>query len=221
MSHERWTAVDTYLNEQLLADDPVLTDATRAAESAGLPPISVAPNQGKLLHLVARMIGARRILEIGTLGGYSAIWMARALPPDGKLVTLELEPRHADVARANFLRAGLSDRIDLKLGVALASLNALQTDADFDLVFIDADKQSCAEYFAWALAHTRVGGVIIVDNVVRNGEVVNAQSVDDGVNGVRRFLEAVRHEPRVDATALQTVGTKGYDGLALLLVVSK
>ncbi len=223
MNHERWTAVDSFLNSHVMKPDVVLDDALRACEAAGLPAIAVAPNQGKLLNLLARMIGARRILEVGTLGGYSAIWLARALPADGKLVTLELEPKHADVAQANFRRAGLSDRIELRQGLAIDSLAALEKQgvADFDLVFIDADKQSCAAYFTWALNHTRVGGVIIVDNVVRNGAIVDEQGVDESVLGVRRFLRLLIDETRVDATALQTVGMKGYDGLAVALVVSR
>lgn len=222
MNHERWSAVDLFLNDQLLGSDPVLDAALRACESAALPAISVAPNQGKLLNLLARMVGAKRILEIGTLGGYSAIWMARALPADGKLVTLEVEKKHADVALANFQRAGLTDRIELRLGSALDSLNAMEQGgcADFDLVFIDADKQTAAEYFNWGVRHTRAGGVVIVDNVVRNGAVVDTASVDESVIGVRRFLAAIKDDRRVDATALQTVGLKGYDGLAVALVVA-
>jgi predicted O-methyltransferase YrrM len=193
-----------------------------ASAAAGLPPINVGANQGKMLQLLAQVRGARRILEIGTLGGYSTIWLARALPPDGRLITLEFEPRHAAVARANFVRAGLEDLIELRLGNALELLPRIadQAEGPFDLVFIDANKEAIPEYFAWALKLSRRGTVIVVDNVIRNGEVVEAASTDPGVRGVRRFFELLPLERRVSGTALQTVGAKGYDGFAVLLVTS-
>jgi predicted O-methyltransferase YrrM len=220
MSQETWKAVDDYIAAKLLSADPVLEAAMRACDEAGLPAISVTPAQGKLLHLLARMQQARRILEVGTLGGYSTLWLARALPAGGRVVTLELEPKHAGVAAANFARAGISDRIDLRIGPAADSLARLvdEKGEPFDLVFIDADKPSTADYFRLALKLSRPGTVIIVDNVVRNGAVVDAGSTDASVQGIRRFNDAVSVEPRVTATAIQTVGAKGYDGFALLLV---
>lgn len=219
---ETWTAVDRYIADLLVPPDEALDAALRASNEAGLPPINVAPNQGKLLHLLARIQGARTILEIGTLAGYSTIWLARALPAGGKVVTLEIEPKHAEVARKNFARAGLADAIDLRLGRATDTLAQLAAKGagPFDLVFIDADKASIAEYFAWALKLTRVGSLIIVDNVVRKGAVIDAQSADESVRGVRRFNEVLAKEKRVSATTLQTVGSKGYDGFTLALVTS-
>lgn len=219
---DQWTAVDRYLCDRLVPPDPVLGAALAASVAAGLPAINVAPNQGKLLQLFARMQGARRILEIGTLGGYSTIWLARALPADGSLITLELELKHADVARKNFRRAGLERMIDLRVGPALDLLPrvAAENGGPFDLIFIDADKASIAEYFAWALKLSRVGTAIIVDNVVRNGAVADPASEDPSVRGVRRFNEVLAKEKRVSATAIQTVGSKGYDGFALALVVA-
>ncbi|HEX2659682.1 MAG TPA: O-methyltransferase, partial [Polyangia bacterium] len=192
------------------------------SEAAGLPAIQITPTMGKMLHLLARMQGARRILEIGTLGGYSTIWLARALPAGGRLVTLELEARHADVARANLQRAGLGDVVDLRLGRALDTLPRLQAEAGgpFDLVFIDADKQSNPDYFQWALKLARVGSVIVVDNVIRDGAVIDAANREPAVEGVRRLNQMLGTEPRVSATALQTVGAKGYDGFALALVIA-
>jgi predicted O-methyltransferase YrrM len=180
----------------------------------------VPSNQGKLLHLIAKASGARKILEIGTLGGYSTIWLARALPKDGKLITLELEPRHAEVARANFVRAGLEHVIELRLGPALKSLSELAAEnrGPFDFIFIDADKPTYTEYFGWALKLSRAGTVIIADNVVRKGAVADPGSSDVNVQGIRRFLEAVKAEPRVSATAIQTVGSKGHDGFAMMVV---
>jgi predicted O-methyltransferase YrrM len=223
MNPELWTNVDDYLASNLLREDRVLESVLRASDAAGLPAIQVSATQGKLLNLLARMANARRILEIGTLGGYSTIWMARALPPQGRLITLELEPRHADLAERNFAEAGISSTIELRRGRAIDSLAQLEREgvSDFDLTFIDADKQSCAEYFNWAVRHTRLGGTIVVDNVVRNGAVLDERSADEGVLGVRRFLAAVREDRRVDATALQTVGAKGYDGVALAVVISR
>jgi predicted O-methyltransferase YrrM len=222
MSLEVWTAVDRFFADALLPADQVLEAALQASHEAGLPAINVTPHQGKLLHLLARMNRCRRILEVGTLGGYSTLWLARALPADGHLVTLELDPKHAEVARANFARAGLSPLIDLRLGPAAASLDQLiaENGVPFDLVFIDADKVSTADYFARALCLARAGTVIIVDNVVRGGAIADATSADANVQGIRRFAQAVANEPRVTATAIQTVGAKGYDGFALVLVTA-
>jgi predicted O-methyltransferase YrrM len=218
---EQWTAVDQYLAQGLIPDDPVLQAAQADSAAAGLPAISVSPLQGKLLHLLARSCQAKTILEIGTLGAYSTIWLARALPANGRLITLEYEPRHAQVAEKNLARAGLSDRVELMLGKALETLPRLVDDprAPFDLIFVDADKPSTWEYFEWALKLSHRGSIIIVDNVVRNGNVIEAASEDAAVQGVRRFHERVAREPRVSATAIQTVGSKGYDGFALALVV--
>ena len=221
MTQPVWTAVDGWLGGLLVPPDPALDAALADAAAAGMPPISVSPTEGKLLHLLARLVGARRILEIGTLGGYSTIWMARALPAGGRLVTLELEPAYAAVARASVERAGLADVVEIRVGRAADTLPRLVAEgaAPFDLVFIDADKESTPEYFAWALQLARPGGVIVVDNVVRDGAVVDAGSDDPDVRGVRRFLELLAAEPRVSATALQTVGGKGWDGLALAVVL--
>jgi predicted O-methyltransferase YrrM len=222
MNQDQWTAVDRYITDALVPADPVLEAALQASTDAGLPAINVAPNQGKLLHLLARIHGARIILEIGTLGGYSTIWLARALPAGGWLVTLELDPKHAEVARANFVRAGLAGVIELRLGRALDTLPSLAAEkrGPFDLIFIDADKVSIPEYFAWALKLSRPGTVIIVDNVVRKGAVVDATSTDPSVQGVRRFNQLLAAEKRVSATSLQTVGSKGYDGFTLAVVNS-
>jgi predicted O-methyltransferase YrrM len=220
MSHEQWSAVDDYITSLLIEQDPVLDAALRASEAAGLPPIAVAPNQGKWLSLTARALSARSILEIGTLGGYSTIWLARALPPDGRLISLELDPKHAEVARANIARAGLAERVEVRLGAALESLPRLAAEQPkaFDFIFIDADKQNIPEYFTWALQLSRPGTVIIVDNVIRRGAVVDANSGDSAVQGVRRFNELLAREKRVSATEIQTVGSKGYDGFAFVLV---
>ena len=220
MTLDRWEAVDRYLNETLLPADRALTDALAASDAAGLPAIQVAPNQGRLLELLARMLGAKAILEIGTLGGYSTIWLARGLSPGGRVLTLELDPQHARVARENFARAGLEQVIELREGAALALLAVLEAEraGPYDLVFIDADKPSLPEYFTWALRLTRPGGLIVVDNVVREGQVVQADSADASVQGVRRMNALIAAEPRVRATTLQTVGSKGYDGLAFVLV---
>ena len=218
---EQWTRVDAYLGGLLLPPDPVLDAALADSDAAGLPAISVAPNQGKMLHLLVRATGARRVLEIGTLGGYSTIWLARGLPSDGRLVTLEYEPRHAAAAQANIARAGLAGRVEVRVGSAHDTLPGLagENGAPFDLVFIDADKQSYAEYFDWALRLTRPGGLIIADNVIRQGEVADPETGDERVRGVRRFFERVAAAgERVSATAIQTVGSKGYDGFALIVV---
>jgi predicted O-methyltransferase YrrM len=220
MNQELWTDVDNYLVENLIPADPALDKALKSNQAAGLPTIDVAPNQGKLLHLLARIQGARRILEIGTLGGYSTIWLARALPSDGKLITLEVEAKHAEVARANIERAGLSSLVQLRLGPALESLLQLQKEGakPFDLIFIDADKQNIPAYLEWSLRLSRAGTVIITDNVIRDGAIINAEDPDPRVQGVRRLFEMMSADPRLDATALQTVGTKGYDGFTLAIV---
>lgn len=222
MDQDRWTAVDRYITDRLVPPDDALDAALEASAAAGLPAIHVAPNQGKLLQLLLQIHGARAILEIGTLGGYSTIWMARALPEGGRLVTLEADPRHAKVARANITRAGLERVIDLRLGRAAETLPKLAEEGigPFDLVFIDADKPSTADYFDWALKLSRRGSLILVDNVVRKGAVADPSSDDPNVLGVRRFYERLAAEPRVSATAIQTVGSKGYDGLAIALVVA-
>jgi predicted O-methyltransferase YrrM len=216
MTEQTWHAVDEYFQRRFLAPDPALDDALAAADAAGLPPIAVAPNQGKFLHLLARMSSARSVLEIGTLAGYSTIWLARALPDGGRLVTLEIDPAHARVARQNLERAGLSDRVDVRVGPALDTLP--QLSGPFDFVFVDADKPNNPGYFTWALRLSRPGTVIVVDNVVRRGAVADTGSDDAAVRGVQQLAELVAAEPRVTATALQTVGAKGYDGLAVLLV---
>ncbi|MBX6355178.1 MAG: O-methyltransferase [Micromonosporaceae bacterium] len=216
MNQDVWSAVDEYIVDQLVPADAALDAALRATAEAGMPDIAVAPTHGKLLHLVARLRGARSILEIGTLAGYSTIWLARALPPDGRLVTLEANPRHAEVARANLDRAGLAGVVELRLGPALETLPGLT--GPFDLVFIDADKINNASYLHWALRLTRPGSAIVVDNVVRGGNVLDPGSDDPNVQGTRRLYEAVAAEPRLTATAVQTVGVKGYDGFLLALV---
>ena len=223
MSLPRWAEVDRHLVETLLDPDSALDAALQASADAGLPAIAVAPNQGKLLHLLARLAGARHILEIGTLGGYSGIWLARALPVGGRLVTLEADPRHADVARANFARAGLAGVVDLRVGRALETLPMLAAEArePFDFVFIDADKPSLPDYFEWAVRLSRAGAAIVVDNVVRDGAIVDAASDDPAVLAVRRLHAGIARDPRVTATALQTVGSKGYDGFTLALVVGE
>jgi predicted O-methyltransferase YrrM len=215
-----WTSVDDYFNGLLVEEDEALRAAGEGSEAAGLPPHRVAPNQGKLLHLIARIHGARTILEIGTLGGYSTLWLARALPEGGRLVTLEADAGHAEVAAANIAKAGLEGVVDLRAGKAQATLPKLADEMEepFDLVFIDADKPSNPEYLDWALRLTRSGSVIVADNVVRDGAVTDAQSEDPRVRGVRRFTELVAQHPRLTATAVQTVGEKGYDGFLLALV---
>ncbi|OQW41989.1 MAG: methyltransferase [Proteobacteria bacterium SG_bin5] len=213
-----WSAVDEYIDAKLLGDDPVLAEVLAVNAAAGLPPIDVSPAQGKLLHLLARAASAGRILEIGTLGGYSTIWLARALPEDGNLVTLELDPHHAEVARANLARAGLAERVTIIVGPALASLASLER-APFDLVFIDADKENGAAYVRAALdGLTRPGGLIIVDNVVREGGVLDAMSDDPRIIGTRALFDYVGSEPRLSATAVQTVGAKNWDGFLIAVV---
>jgi predicted O-methyltransferase YrrM len=218
MSDPRWAAVDAYVAERLLGDDPTLDAALAANAAAGLPAIDVAPVQGKLLHLLARMAGARRILEVGTLGGFSTIWLARALPEGGRLVSLELDPHHAEVARANNARAALGDRVEIRVGPAVDSLAAMTDEPPFDFVFIDADKPSNAAYLRAALAVSRPGTTIVVDNVVREGGVLDADSDDPRIQGTRALFEAVAAEPRLSATAIQTVGAKKWDGFLLAIV---
>jgi len=222
MSQEQWAAVDHYIEQMFVPSDPALEAALKASNEAGLPEIQVSPAQGKLLQILARATGTQRILEIGTLGGYSTIWLARALPAGGRLITLEVNPKHAEVAGANITRAGLEDIVELRLGPALETLHQLiaQKQAPFDLVFIDADKPGYADYFALVLKLTRRGSIIIADNVVRKGAVADPASTDTNVQGIHKFNEAVRREPRVNATAIQTVGSKGYDGFAMAIVVA-
>ena len=218
MTPATWTAVDEYFSALLLPLDPVLDATQRSAADAGLPPISVSAPQGKFLHLLARIAGARRVLEIGTLAGYSTIWMARALPKDGRLVTLEFDPAHAEVARANIARAGLDAIVELRVGAAIDTLPALAAEGPFDLIFIDADKPSTPEYFRWAIKLSRPGSVIVVDNVVRGGDIIDASGKNQDAEGMRRFFDLLAAEPRVSGTAIQTVGAKGYDGFAIAVV---
>jgi predicted O-methyltransferase YrrM len=215
-----WTAVDRYISDRLLPPDPALDAALEASAAAGLPAIAVSPNQGKLLYLLARIQGARSILELGTLGGFSTIWLARALPPGGRLLTLELDAKYAEVAGENLARAGLADLVELRVGPALEALPQLTAEnrGPFDLIFIDADKQSIPEYFQWALRLARRGSVIVTDNVVRDGSLLDASSDDPRVLGTRRFHELLAGESRLSATTIQTVGLKGYDGFTLALV---
>ncbi|HXC95253.1 MAG TPA: O-methyltransferase [Edaphobacter sp.] len=222
MTQELWTAVDRYVVENLIPSDSVLDKALQANISAGLPTIDVAPNQGKLLHLLAQIKGAKRILEIGTLGGYSTIWLARALPPVGKLVTLEVDSKHAEVALANIDRAGLSSLVELRLGPAMESLSRLLDEKapPFDFIFIDADKENIPRYFELSLRLSRPGTVIVTDNVIRDGAVIDPQDPDPRVQGVRRFFQMLATNTHIEATALQTVGSKGYDGFTLAVVKS-
>jgi predicted O-methyltransferase YrrM len=220
MPQDQWTAIDRYLTDALLPHDAALEAALAASDAAGLPAIAVAPNQGRMLEIIARSIGAANILEIGTLGGYSTIWLAKALPAGGRLISLEFDPHHAAVATANIARAGFAQAVEVRVGRAVDNLPLIERDGrgPFDLVFIDADKPSNPDYFAWALKLTRPGALIIVDNVVRAGAVADAASRDANVLGVRRMNEMIAAEPRVMATAVQTVGSKGHDGFALILV---
>jgi predicted O-methyltransferase YrrM len=217
----QWAEVDDYFGSRLIPADDTLDAARAANEKADLPAIDVTRLQGKFLEFLVRISGARNILEIGTLGGYSTIWLARALPGDGRVVSLELDPHHAEVARANLQSAGLLDYVDVLVGPAIETLPTLEKTATvpFDLIFIDADKQSYPEYLAWALKLSRAGTVIVADNVVRQGKVIDPESDDPNVRGVRRFTEMLAAEPRLSATVLQTVGAKGYDGFALAVVL--
>jgi predicted O-methyltransferase YrrM len=222
MAQGPWTEVDRYITERLARPDSVLREAETASAAAGLPPIQVSPPQGKLLQVIARIQGTRKILEIGTLGGYSTIWLARALPPGGHLITLEANPHHAEVARANVARAGLEELVEVREGQALDSLPMLLEEGrgPFDFIFIDADKPNYPEYLSWALRLSRRGSVILADNVVRGGAVIDPESSDANVQGIRRFNELLANESRVSATAIQTVGSKGYDGFAIAFVTS-
>jgi predicted O-methyltransferase YrrM len=215
---ELWTAVDDYIGDSLLPGDPALDAALAASKAAGLPEINVAPNQGKLLMLLAQAIGARRILEIGTLGGYSTIWLARGLAPDGRLITLEANEDYAKVARANIERVGLGGKVEVRVGRAQDTLPSLAEKGPFDLIFIDADKPGTPGYFQWAVRLARPGSLIVVDNVVREGAILDATGEDQNVQAMRRFFELAATDPRVSGTAIQTVGAKGHDGLAILLV---
>jgi predicted O-methyltransferase YrrM len=221
MDQRQWDAVDGYFRDLIVRPDPALDAAAEASAAAGLPPIEVSAAHGKLLRLLALAQGARTILEIGTLGGYSAIWLARALPVGGRLTTLEVDTKHAELARSNIERAGLADVVSIRIGRALDTLPQLLSErrGPFDLIFIDADKVSYPDYFAWALRLSRPGGLIVADNVVRGGAVVDAESADATVRAIRRFHRILAAEPRVTATVVQTVGAKGYDGMAIAYVL--
>jgi predicted O-methyltransferase YrrM len=220
MDQKVFSAVDQFIGETIVAEDETLRGAVAAAEAAGLPAIQVSPPQGKLLALLVRLVGARKILEFGTLGGYSAILMARALPEVGKLISLEANPDYADVARASIEKAGVGEKVEVRVGPALEALPTLEEEGagPFDLVFIDADKVNTANYFVWALDRTRPGGLIVADNVVRDGSLADGNAADEATQAQRRLHEMLRDEPRVSATTLQTVGVKGYDGFLLALV---
>jgi predicted O-methyltransferase YrrM len=222
MSKKLWTAVDQYTTDLLLPSDPALDAALASSEAAGLPSISVSPSQGKLLMLLAHLAGAKQILEIGTLGGYSSIWLGRALAPGGRLITLEANPKHAEVARGNIARAGLAEVVEVCLGDARAGIQQLAAEGsgNFDLIFIDADKQSIPHYLEWSLKLSHPGTLIIVDNVIRDGALIDAKSEDPNVIGARRMHEMLAANPRLSATTIQTVGSKGYDGLTLALVIA-
>jgi predicted O-methyltransferase YrrM len=227
MTQELWSAVDRYICDRLLDEDPVLDAALAASDAAGLPPISVTPNQGRLLELLVRIHGARRVLELGTLGGYSTIWLARGLPAGGHLVTLEADPRYAEVAGANIAAAGLADTVELRVGPALETLPELAAEGGgpFDLIFIDADKQNYPGYLEWSLRLSRPGTLLVADNVVRDGAILDADTGGEGaedrlLRGVRSLYELLAAEPRIEATAIQTVGAKGHDGFALGVLTS-
>ncbi|MFH8746695.1 O-methyltransferase [Streptomyces rimosus] len=220
MSQQQWNTVDDYFNSLLVPSDEALEAALRDSEAAGLPQINVTPTQGRLLQLLAQIQGSRRILEIGTLGGYSTIWLGRALPADGRLISLEANTSYADIARVNLARAGLAERTEVRVGPALDSLSQLAAEGTepFDLVFIDADKDNNPRYLERVLGLTRPGSLIVGDNVVRHGEVADAGSTDPSIRGIRRFLELIAEHPKLTATAVQTVGAKGYDGFSLARV---
>jgi predicted O-methyltransferase YrrM len=219
----RWVEVEEWIVGRLIGHDEALEQALKAAADGGLPAIQVEPSTGKLLQLFARMVGAQRILEIGTLGGYSTIWLARGLPEDGRLITLEANPDYAAVAERNIANAGVADRVDLRVGPALEALPKIAEEgvAPFDMVFIDADKSNQDKYLSWALDLTRLGSVIVGDNVVRDGRVLDSDNEDPNIQGIRRFMDLLAADPRVDATAIQTVGSKGYDGFAVGLVIEE
>jgi len=220
MAQDLWTAVDNYIADLFIQQDFALQAALDSSAAAGLPTINVSPAQGKLLHLLARVQGARKILELGTLGGYSTIWLARALPPDGRLISLEVDPKRAEIARANIARAELANMVEIKVGRAADSMQKLLAEGrgPFDLIFIDADKPSYAEYLQWSLKLSRPGTLILADNVIRKGAVADPASTDENVRGIRKFNEVLAAEKRVTTSVIQTVGSKGYDGLALILV---
>jgi predicted O-methyltransferase YrrM len=222
MAQDIWTTVDTYIANLFIAPDFALEAALDSSKAAGLPTINVSAAQGKLLHLLARIQGARKILELGTLGGYSTIWLARALPPDGRLISLEIDPRRTEIARANIARAELANVVEIRQGPAIDSLQQLVTEGrgPFDLIFIDADKPGYAEYLKWCLKLSRPGTLMIADNVIRKGAVADPASDDENVQGIRKFNEVLAAEKRVTTTVIQTVGCKGYDGLALILVIA-
>lgn len=221
MTEKNWSKVDGFIADLFVHPDPALDAALAASEASGLPAIEVSPSQGKLLMLLAKMTGARRILEVGTLGGYSTIWLARALPDDGKLITLEADKKHAEVARKNIAAAGLAEKVEVRVGPALNTMPKLEQEGagPFDFVFLDADKPNNPAYFAWALKLSRKGTVIVADNVVRWGALIDGASRDPSVKGVRHFMEVLAEEKRVNATAVQTVGVKGHDGFALAVVL--
>lgn len=223
MTQQLWTSVDDYITQLFVQSDLIMQETLAASEAAGLPSISVAPNEGKLLMLLAQLCGARNILEIGTLGGYSTIWLARGMATGGSLITLEANPKHAEVARLNIARAGFTDRVEVRVGPARDTLPHLATEGcgPFDLIFIDADKESYAEYLAWALKLARPGTLIIADNVIREGKVLDPADNDPRVQGARRFNRLLAEEPRVKATAIQTVGGKGHDGMAIAIVTAQ
>jgi predicted O-methyltransferase YrrM len=222
MAQDQWTAVDSYIEKLFIAPDFALEAALDSSKAAGLPTINVSPAQGKLLNLLARMQGAHKILELGTLGGYSTIWLARALPADGRLISLEIDPKRAEIARANIVRAELASVVEIRVGRATDSMQRLlvESSGPFDLIFIDADKPSYAEYLQWALKLSRAGTLILADNVIRKGAVADPTSTDENVQGIRKFNEALAAEKRVATSVIQTVGSKGYDGLALILVTA-
>jgi len=223
MTQQLWTSVDDYITDLFVPFDPVMQEVSEASEAAGLPSISVAPNEGKLLMLLAQICGARNILEVGTLGGFSTIWLARGMASAGSLITLEASAKHAEIARANIARAGLAAVVEVRVGPALETLPQLAAEgrSPFDLIFIDADKENYADYFAWALKLARPGSLIIADNVIRDGEILDPASNDSRVQGIRRFNQLLANEPRVKATAIQTVGRKGHDGMAIAVVISQ
>jgi predicted O-methyltransferase YrrM len=223
MTQQLWTSVDDYITKLFVRSDPIMQETLAASETAGLPSISVAPNEGKLLMLLAQLCGARNILEIGTLGGYSTIWLARGMVSEGSLITLEANPKHAEVARLNIARAGFTDRVEVRVGPARDTLSQLATEGrgPFDLIFIDADKESYPEYLAWALKLARPGTLIIADNVIRDGKILDPADTDPRVQGARRFNQLLAEEPRVKATVIQTVGGKGHDGMAIAIVTAQ
>lgn len=222
MTQQLWTSVDDYITDLFVPFDPIMKEALAASEAAGLPSISVAPNEGKFLMLLAQICGARRILELGTLAGYSTIWLARGMAPGGSLITLEASEKHAEVARSNIARASLAQGVEVRVGPALDTLPQLAAEGrgPFDLIFIDADKENYSGYFAWALKLARPGTVIIADNVIRDGEILDPASTDLRVQGIRRFNQLLANESRVRATVIQTVGKKGHDGMAIAIVIA-